>query len=555
MIMGKAEGLISRPHYRINMRVFVSRVIGGGVRFLLAICLLLFSPTDAFGAWYRVETPKFIFYGTSVKSLKEDALRLERYDTFLRSLLHIPADAVAGKLSVYRLARRTDVVNLHVYQNKDAAGFYDANESGVISVVSASGEDEWQDIVLFHEYAHHLMLQYFPVAYPAWYVEGYAEFLSTVRFEGDRVQFGLPAQHRAEQLFLDQTIPIQTLLTASVQDLKKSQTGNFYGRAWLLTHLLQIPKTRAGQLKAYLQALNAGTPALEAAQQAFGDLAVLHRDMERYLNAHNLSYLSLLFPAPSGVSLSVTTMPPGFGTTVMDRIRLRRGTKPEEREGIAQRLRAAAAANASDPQVWALLAEAELDAEHDEAAIAAADKAIALDPKISRALLWRGLAMMHRLETSSTNTAADWKAARGWVVRANRADTEDPLPLFEFYRSFKRSGETPPPISVDGLAKATALLPQVDSFRLAYVYELAKQARYLDAASYLRPIANAPHGGAEAIYAQKLIIALRKAAAAKPGTVSLSDIYDGLEVPAEEGSPAPVRRPVPLPLSQGALHP
>ena len=41
------------------------------------------------------------------------------------------------------------------------------------------------DVILFHEYVHHFMLQHFSVAYPAWFVEGYAELFSNTRFERD----------------------------------------------------------------------------------------------------------------------------------------------------------------------------------------------------------------------------------------------------------------------------------------------------------------------------------------------------------------------------------
>lgn len=509
------------------------------MRVLLAVCLWLLFPSGALAALCRVETPKFIFYGTSAKSLKEDALRLERYDAFLRRVLKISAPSNSTKLTVYKLASQGDVVKVSQDQRSDIAGFYEANEGGVIAVTSATGEDGWEDIVLFHEYAHHLMQQYSTAVYPAWYVEGYAELLSTVRFRGDRLQFGLPAHHRAVQLLDEPTLPIQTLLTASVEDLKRGQTGNFYGRAWLLTHYLSISSARPGQLTRYLQVLNEGTSSLEAARQAFGDLGVLHRDMEHYLRASTLKYLMLVWPPPSGIDPQVTVMPPAFGETILDRIRVRRGTLADEREGVAERLRKAAAVHASDAELWTLLAEAELDAEHDAAAIAAADKALALDPNMSRALLWRGLAMMHQLQAAKDDTSADWKAARSWIIRANRADTEDALTLFEYYRSFERAGEVAPPLAIEGLTKAAMLLPQAESFRLAYVFELAKQARYLDAVAALRPIANAPHGGGQAAYAQRLTRALREAAAAKPGTVDLSDIYGGLDLTVDTDPTAP----------------
>ena len=61
-----------------------------------------------------------------------------------------------------------------------------AKPAGAIAVVPRNtGTDGvfTGQLVLFHEYAHHFMLQYAPAAYPAWYVEGFAEVVSTASFE------------------------------------------------------------------------------------------------------------------------------------------------------------------------------------------------------------------------------------------------------------------------------------------------------------------------------------------------------------------------------------
>ncbi|MEY3703905.1 MAG: hypothetical protein RLZZ561_1525 [Pseudomonadota bacterium] len=506
------------------------------MRFLFLFCLSLIATAPVEAAWYRVETPRFIFYGTSAPALKASALRLERYDAYLRQRFKISAEMPSNKLSVYVLESRPLVVKVHGAKQPDVAEFYDANETGIIAVVGRSGDEEWQDVVLFHEYAHHLMLQYFPAAYPAWYTEGFAEFYSTTRFKGDKIQVGLPARHRAYQLLAESTVPITKLLSNAVYELKREEIGNFYGRAWLLTHYLNFAPERVGQMGTYLQLINDGRASLDAAQQAFGDIDVLHRDMQRYLTGNKISYMSSDFAGPVEIKPSVTALNPGFEATVMDRIRLRRGTRPDEREPIAQRLRAAAAKFGDDAEVWTLLAEAELDADHFDAAIAAADKALALSPNLSRALLWRGLGTMRQLEVAGNQSPTEWKAARSWIIRANRADTEDPMPLFENYRSFHRAGLAVPPIAIDGLAKATALVPQADRLRFAYANELARKGAFGDAARYLQPIAASPHGGPSARRVQQLVAALQRAAEAKSkeGAVDLEGLFRQAEDAPEE---------------------
>ena len=494
--------------------------VGMRLRYLWLFLWLLCVPALAQAAWFRVETPNFIFYGTSPQSLKEDALRLERFDAFLRQRFGLPTGRHESKLLIYVLSSRAAIAQVYGGDGRDLGGFYTSNATGPTVVLSPVSAPDAEDVVLFHEYAHHLMLQYFPVAYPVWYVEGFAELYATARFRRDRILLGLPANHRAFDLLLSQTTPIATLLTASVADLPRAKVGNFYGRAWLLTHMLNFTPSRAGQLTAYISAINKGTPPLAAAQQAFGDLDALQKDMARHLEARTTPYVSAVSPVPQDLKIDVAQLSPSFGATVLDRLRLLHPLSPEERTLILGRLYQAATHYPQDAELWALIAYAELQGDNTTASAVAADKAIALHPSFARALLWRGLADLRALGLKNETSEEAWKMARSWVVRANRADTEDPLPLFEYYRSFRRAGQKPSAVAVQGLAKATALLPQADRFRFAYAYELAQMGKFNEAAAYFRPSANAPHGGNRAQHAQLLIVELEKAAKGAANTLS-----------------------------------
>ena len=501
--------------------------VGMRLRNLWLFLWLSCVPAAAQAAWFRVETPNFIFYGTSPQSLKEDALRLERFDAFLRQKFGLPTDRHESKLLIYLLSNRASIAQVYGGDGKDLGGFYTSSATGPTAVLGPVSVPDAEDVVLFHEYAHHLMLQYFPVAYPVWYVEGFAEFYSTARFRRDRVLLGLPAQHRAFDLLLSQTIPVSTLLTASIADLPRAKVGNFYGRAWLLTHMLNFSSSRVGQLTTYISAINKGTPPLAAAQQAFGDLDALQKDMARHLEASTTPYMSAVSPVPQDLKIDVIPLSPSFGATVLDRLRLLHPLSPEERAQVLKRLNQVATQYPQDADLWALIAYAELQGDNTTASAAAADKAIALQPNFARALLWRGLADLRALGLKNETSEEAEKMARSWVVRANRADTEDPLPLFEYYRSFRRAGQKPSAVAVQGLAKATALLPQADSVRFAYAYELTQTNKYNEAANYLRPIANSPHGGSKAQHAQLLISELEKAVKGAPNT--LTNLQPGVD--------------------------
>jgi tetratricopeptide (TPR) repeat protein len=484
------------------------------LRAIFGFCLALILAAPASAGWYKAESPHFIFYGTSEKDLRDDIERLEKFDQLLRKMTNIPADSSSMKLQVFTLPDMAAVQRAYGGKARDVAGFYRASPSGVIAVVPRGTVGDFSNIVLFHEYAHHLMLHYFPTAYPAWYVEGFAEYLSTTTFEKDVVKIGVPANHRAWQLFQESTVPIETLLSSSVGDLKRGQGGNFYGRAWLLTHYLSFAPSRKGQQAKYLELINKGTPSLDAAKQIFGDLDVLQRDLNKYLNAKSISVLNVRLPTVP-VDVKVTALDEGAGNSIMDRIRLTRGTTPEGREPIAARLRQQATKYSGSASVLTLLAEAELDLSNNDAAIKAADAALKIEPTNARALLWRGLALANPLIKADSQDAAKWKEARSWIVKANRANPEDPLPLFSYFSSFRNEGRKPTQIAIDGLGKAVGLLPQVGVYRMSYAFALAEQGEYKWSISLLRPIANSPHGGAMAAAVQNVIARFEAAAAGK----------------------------------------
>lgn len=485
------------------------------------------APTKP-GDWRRAETEHFILYSDgSEKELRADAVKLERFDAMMRLVLGVGDDKGQVRLTVYFVRSTAKVQSLYPGSVKEIEGFYSPSPAGALAVVPRSleaygdgtrGFAQSEDVVLFHEYAHHLMRQYSVSAYPAWYVEGFAEYVSNARIEPDgKASYGIPNISRAPSLLLESPLPIGKLLSARVTDLKRDEVPLFYARAWLLTHYLSAGKSRSGQLEDYLAALNKGTASLVAAQQLFGDLKVLDRELNTYLRG-KLSYRSLSKPLAMPADFSVTTLDEASSDVVLPQLKLTRSTKPAEREPIAAVLRGVAARNPGNVAALTALAEAELDLGNFAAAGTAADAAINLAPTNSRALLWKGLSISRPLAKAKDNDANKWRVARSWIVKANRANPEDPMPLMENFLSFAIPGMTPPESAISGVAKAVALVPQFSGTRMMYASALAKQKKFDEAITVLQPIANDPHGGGKAEFVRKRIALLERAKAGEtPG--------------------------------------
>ncbi|QQV77082.1 hypothetical protein H5J25_17345 [Sphingomonas aliaeris] len=479
------------------MRVF-HRAIAG-----IALFCATFCAAPALADWREASSDHFLIYANSDERwLRDFADRLERVDGAMR--LTRAVENVAGRrsnrLTIYVLPNVTAVQQMCGKNCKNVAGFYVPRAGGSIAFTPRQGSnpsdpyDLNANTVLFHEYAHHIMLENFAAAYPRWFVEGFAEFNSTAKVERNgAVQLGGAANHRAYGLVLAQPLPIATLLEDSKAKLSAAQQDVFYGRAWLLAHMLTFDAARSGQLSTYLQLINQGKPSLEAAQTAFGDLKTLARDMEKYLNSRTLS--GLLVP-PDRLKIGridLRTLSPGEAETMAVRMRSKRGVSRPAALALLPEARRRARDFPNDPAAQGVLAEAEYDAGNVPECEAAADRALAADPKYVQALLYKGRARIRRAVDARSKDPAVWKEARSWLIKANRIDTDDAEPLMMFYESFLVADQKPSDSAVAGLMRAFELSPHDAGLRLMAIRQTltggdVKEARYM-----LIPLAFDPH--------------------------------------------------------------
>src|SRR3546814_15851842 len=119
--------------------------------------------------------------------------------------------------------------------------------------------------------------------------------------------------------------------------------------------------------------------------------------------------------------------------------------------------RPVAASYPNDAFVQRTMAEIEYDAKNNAEAEAAADRALALDPKLVVAMIYKGRVLARR--AAESKQADDWTAARSWFLRANHADPDFALPPGLDYARFPRAGVSPSQGAVTPLMRATDLAP------------------------------------------------------------------------------------------------
>jgi hypothetical protein len=489
---------------------------------LIALCAI---PLTAQAAWLEARTKHFRIYSEGKpETLRHFSTKIERFDALLRLRFVVGDEPTPQPLTIFML-RSNEAVAKIAGGSKYVAGFYSPRETGSIAVVHReSGNDKYDlgaDTVLFHEYAHHFMMRHFPVAYPAWYIEGFAEFISTTDFtEEGNAKIGLPPYYRAYGLLGQATISVAKLTTSNSSDFPRDSVDSFYGRSWLLVHYLNYEPARQGQLNRYLLAINAGSTSLDAAKLAFGDLATLDRELNAYLKKSKISYSKMVKPTPAPDKVEITTLSPAAGALVPHRLTIMRNTEGEDLAPVIAALTKITVQYPKEADAFRLLAEAQLLNENYAAADLAADQALQLNPVLARAMLVKAYVATHTYEAAPVASEGLAKSMRSWIVKANRADTNDPLPLIANYRSYELQGLKPNKTALDGLARAYQMVPEAPDVRMRYATALANEGQYDAAIRLVESLAFDPHMGPGATDARATLDALKEAKAKFPNAAN-----------------------------------
>ncbi|MEP2101488.1 MAG: hypothetical protein ABJP02_02540 [Parasphingorhabdus sp.] len=468
--------------------------------FLLGLLSLLFlSPAQA--AWHEASSDHFLIYSNQKeKDVKAFAERLERYHDTMRFLFNRPATkpSPSNRVTIYVVKNLGDVRDLYGGKNKYVGGFYIPRAGGSLAIVakvkSSRYEMSQSELILLHEYAHHFLIGSAARAYPRWLSEGFAEFYGTAKFGSDgSVSVGLSSKGRAYELALARDVPIELLLDTKAYGEKKSKKyDSFYGQSWALYHMLHFSQERKGQLSDYVSRLAQGADEISAAKQAFGALKELDKDLNSYLRKRKITTYRIPANYLNIGNIDVRRLRAGEAAMIPILIRSKRGVNEEQAANLLVEARQVAVQHPSDPAVLTALAEAEYDAGNDAEAITAANQALAIDANSINAYVQKGYALA-RMAPDAEDEAAAWKKMRRQFVKLNKIENDHPIPLIQFYRSYREQGIEPPTIAVDGLARALELAPYDNGLRWMMANEFMEQKKYDWAAHTLGPLAHNPH--------------------------------------------------------------
>ncbi|MCX9146662.1 hypothetical protein [Erythrobacter sp. WG] len=490
------------------------------LRLFLAALALAALAQPARAEWHEASSDHFVIYANDKDSdLRLFAENLERYHSAMAVLTNrqVEVPSPSNRVVIYVAGGEGQMLSL-AKGNRNVGGFYIPRAGGSRAFVQtlrnqSGGYPDFSTIILLHEYAHHFLIGSSSYAMPRWMSEGAAEFFAAATFNADgSLLIGRAAQHRAGDLAFADPVHVRELIDPALYEKQKVKGyDGFYLKSWLLYHYLTFNEARAGQRDAYIRNLVEGMDQLKAGEAAFGDLDVLERELKAYVRTRLYSFSLKPDKLRTG-TIAVRKLTAGEAAIMPVQIRSQRGVEDKEAAKLVAEARAIAAKFPDDPGVLAALAEAEYDAGNDAEAIAAADAAIARDPKRTNPYVQKGYALFRMASNAEGDKrAAAYAAAVQPFIALNKLENDHPLPLIYFYRAQAQRGVEPNENARAALERAALLAPFDHGLQIEAGAMLAWEGKIELARVFLAPVAANPHGGGAAARAKQLIAAMSDA--------------------------------------------
>jgi len=343
---------------------------GQWIRRLACLCVGL-SALSAQAGWIAAQSDHFAVFSDAGEAQVRDYVgQLEAFRE--AALLMLGADTAGvraqSRFDIVLLRRPQDISLVRPeFSEKNTGGVYFQCAEGALAY--ATLRPKWRDgsdpglEVLLHEYAHRLMFQYARISYPAWYVEGFAEYMAGAQVGDGRASIGEPPAGRVQTLARPWT-PYEELLNSrglkrgSVTD-DTDQLGRFYAQSWLLAHYMLSDSGRTQKFNAYFQRLAAGEDAVAAFETATGiALTGLPRLLKRHLE--DMPFVRVpVHPMPAS-AVKVEALPEEAGDVLMSASLLKTCPPKPQGQAILETLRTRKKEHTGGTAFAVALARAEL---------------------------------------------------------------------------------------------------------------------------------------------------------------------------------------------------
>lgn len=275
----------------------LARMRKHAVVFFLLLAARNLAASDSPPRWLEIHSAHFdVLTDDSERQARHVAAQLEQMRTVFRTLIPHPEDD-GPPIIVLALKDRKSFQSLepsaYLAKNQlDLSGIFlrAPDKNYILLRLDAEGTHPFSAI--YHEYTHFILSK--SQWLPLWLNEGLAEFYQNTDIRQKEALLGQGSTD--DILFLRRTplLPLATLFAVDYTSpyYHDEQKGSiFYSESWALTHFLIFNDREkdTDHLHDYAVALNHNEDPVTAAQHAFGDLKLLQKQLEAYIQQSSFS--------------------------------------------------------------------------------------------------------------------------------------------------------------------------------------------------------------------------------------------------------------------------
>ena len=273
---------------------------------ILASLLLIGSLSAHAKVWKEYTSENFtVISDQDAVQVNNRIHELEAYRTSALLFLGLEnrKDSTPAKIIIFDKANE---FRLLTGKNSFVAGYYLQTLSGPVMVLSRLKTQESkgeENLVLFHEFIHHLIRERSSLTYPHWYEEGLCDLLAATVIKDGRAFIGQSNtwRHWAVMMRNFRTSTAK-LVSTPPANRDAEYYRSIYNSGWLLAHCLLLGKLQGApnyteDLSKYLQAFSKGDTSLEIFEKTLGVTAEdLDKELRKY--AENKEIVGISIPVP-----------------------------------------------------------------------------------------------------------------------------------------------------------------------------------------------------------------------------------------------------------------
>jgi len=451
--------------------------------------------------WFRAESQHFIVYSdTRQEDVSQLLNQLEKLDDVLRIFTknYLTSRPSQHKLTLYYHNRAEGLDGFVDGQPDEAVGLYNSCAAGVqgfgvhLQRIETLNDDQLARHTLnsslsylFEAYTRHFIYRYTDIRLPLSYIDGFAQYFSSLRFSDTHMVLGrVPTGAGRFLHFLDKGrryhLSYQDILDptgAVALDTQKDPAKRleFLARSWLLTHYMLSSGANMARLDRYLDLVDHEVPAAKAFEQAFGVKAADIGDiLWRYRNK-GIQTVQIDLPSLPSARMNFTALPEAATDFILADASLKSCPNRETGESLLRTISASAKGLLQNEQAAISLSRAQIDWGNPQDALPYLSDAVRKDARNADAAYLLGVANWRLAERSKdADRQTRLAAAREQLLLARKLAPHSPEPAFALYRVELDANDRPADAAWEAAVAAWRNAHEVSKFAksaaLAFAY-------------------------------------------------------------------------------------